>query len=310
MERTKYKVIICDSFDEKGIERLSLKFDVTYLPKITSQELLNKIHDYDVVIVRGRTKITKDVIEKGENLKIIGRAGIGLDNIDLKSAESKGIKVFNTPESSTNAVAELTIGLMIDFARGISKGDIGIKQGNWLKDELMGFELKGKTLGIIGMGRIGTQVARLAKAFGMRILVYDVIELDKHVLNKVGAKVVPLDELLSSSDIVSLHVTLTDETYHMIDEERLSKMKKGAYIINTARGSVVDERALLNALKNGSIKGAALDVFEVEPPGSSELFKLHNIVATPHIGAQTREAQELAATLLAEKITEALPKRR
>jgi len=308
LERAKYKVLICDSFAEKGIEMLSSNFDVTYLPKITSQELLNKIHDYDVVIVRGRTKITKDVIEKGENLKIIGRAGIGLDNIDLKSAESKGIKVFNTPESSTNAVAELTIGLMIDLARGITKGDVGIKQGNWLKDELMGFELKGKTLGIIGMGRIGTQVARLAKAFGMRILVYDIVKLDKDVLNEVGAKVVPLDELLSSSDFVSLHVTLTDETYHMIDEERLSKVKKGAYLINTARGPVLDERALLNALEDGSIKRAALDVFEVEPPGSSELVKLHNIVATPHIGAQTREAQELAATLLAEKIIEFLSK--
>jgi len=308
LERNKYKVLICDSFAEKGIEKLSSQFDVTYLPKITNQELLNKIHDYDVVIVRGRTKITKDVIEKGENLKIIGRAGIGLDNIDLKSAESKGIKVFNTPESSTNAVAELTIGLMIDLARGISKGEFGIKQGNWLKDELMGFELKGKTLGIIGMGRIGTQVARLAKAFGMKILVYDIVELDKDVLNEVRAKVVSLDELLSSSDIVSLHVTLTDDTYHMINEEKLSKMKKGAYIINTSRGPVIDEKALLNALKSGSIKGAALDVFEVEPPGSSELVKLHNVVAIPHIGAQTKEAQDLAATLLVEKIIKALPK--
>ncbi len=306
MERAKYKVIICDSFAEKGIERLSSHFDVTYLPKINSQELLNKIHEYDVVIVRGRTKITKEVITKGENLKIIGRAGIGLDNIDLKSAESRAIKVFNTPESSTNAVAELTMGLIIDLARGISKGDFGMKHGNWLKDELMGFELKGKTLGIIGMGRIGTQVARLAKAFGMKILVYDIIELDKEILNEVGAKVVSLDELLSSSDFVSLHVTLTDETYHMMDEEKLSKMKKGAYLINTARGPVVDEKALLKALKSGSIKGAALDVFEVEPPSSDELVRLNNVIATPHIGAQTREAQDLAATLLVEKIIEAL----
>jgi D-3-phosphoglycerate dehydrogenase len=309
LERAKYKVIICDSFAEKGIERLSSQFDVTYLPKINSQELLNKIHEYDIVIVRGRTKITKEVITKGENLKIIGRAGIGLDNIDLKSAESKGIKVFNTPESSTNAVAELTMGLMIDLARGISKGDFGMKHGNWLKDELMGFELKGRTLGIIGMGRIGTQVARLAKAFGMKILVYDIIELDKEILNEVWAKVVSLDELLFSSDFVSLHVTLTDETYHMIDEEKLSKMKKGAYLINTARGPIVDEKALLNALKSGLIKGAALDVFEVEPPISSELVKLNNVIATPHIGAQTREAQDLAATLLAEKIIEALSKK-
>ncbi|MEM3438015.1 MAG: D-2-hydroxyacid dehydrogenase [Nitrososphaerales archaeon] len=308
MERAKYKVLICDSFAENGIKRLSSRFDVTYLPKITSQELLNKIHDYDVVIVRGRTKITKDVIEKGEKLKVIGRAGIGLDNIDLEAAESKGIKVFNTPESSTNAVAELTIGLMIDLARGISKGDFGMKQGNWLKDELMGFELRGKTLGIIGMGRIGTQVARLAKAFGMKILVNDIIKLDEGILNEVGAKLVSLDELLSSSDFVSLHVTLTNETYHMINEEKLSKMKKNAYLINTSRGSVIDEKALLNALKEGLIKGAALDVFEIEPPVSNELIKLHNIITTPHIGAQTKEAQELAATLLVDKIIEALSK--
>ncbi|MEM3531183.1 MAG: D-2-hydroxyacid dehydrogenase [Nitrososphaerales archaeon] len=308
MERAKYKVLICDSFAENGIKRLESRFDVTYLPKITSQELLNKIHDYDVVIVRGRTKITKDVIEKGEKLKVIGRAGIGLDNIDLKAAESKGIKVFNTPESSTNAVAELTIGLMIDLARGISKGDSGMKQGNWLKDELIGFELRGKTLGIIGMGRIGTQVARLAKAFGMKILVNDIVNLDEKILNEFGAKLVSLDELLSSSDFVSLHVTLTDETYHMINEEKLSKMKKNAYLINTSRGSVIDEKALLNALKEGLIKGAALDVFEIEPPVSNELIKLHNIIATPHIGAQTKEAQELAATLLVDKIIETLSK--
>lgn len=308
MERTKYKVLICDSFAEKGIERLSSHFDVAYSPKITSQELLNKIHDYDVVIVRGRTKITKDVIEKGENLKIVGRAGIGLDNIDLESAESNEIKVFNTPEASTNAVAELTIGLMIDLARGISRGDLSTKQGSWLKDELMGFELKGRILGIIGMGRIGTQVARLAKAFGMRILVYDVVELDRKILDEIGAEVVSLDELLSSSDFVTLHVTLTNETYHMINEETLGKMKKGACIINTSRGSVIDEKALLNALKNGWVKGAALDVFEVEPPSSSELVKLHNVVAIPHIGAQTKEAQDLAATFLVDKIIKALLK--
>ncbi|NWG09594.1 MAG: D-2-hydroxyacid dehydrogenase [Nitrososphaerales archaeon] len=306
MERIRYKVLVCDSFAEKGIEKLSSIFDVTYSPKITSQELLSTIHDYDVIIVRGRTKITKEVIEKGENLKIVGRAGIGLDNIDLRSAESRGIKVFNTPESSTNAVAELTIGLMIDLARGISRGDAGMKQGRWLKDELMGSELKGRTLGVVGMGRIGTRVAKMAKTFGMKVLVSDIIELDKGLLEDLGAKEVPLDDLLSSSDFVTLHVTLTDETHHMINEQILGKMKKGAYIINTSRGTVIDERALTKALKNGWIKGAALDVFEVEPPGPSELVELPNVIATPHIGAQTKESQELAAMLLVDKIAGAL----
>ncbi|MCP8310040.1 MAG: D-2-hydroxyacid dehydrogenase [Candidatus Methylarchaceae archaeon HK01B] len=303
MERVTPKVLICDSFSEKGIEMLSSEsFDITYLPKITSQDLLSKVHEYDVLIVRGRTKITKEVISKGKNLKIVGRAGVGLDNIDLESAKSWGIKVLNTPMASTDAVAELTIGLMLALSRGIVQGDAGIKQGKWLKHELMGSELKGKTLGVIGMGRIGTKVARLAKAFGMKILAFDIIKLSEELLYELEAKTVPLDELLTSSDFITLHVILTEDSYHMINEERLSKMKRTAYVINASRGAVIDEKALLNALKSGSIKGAALDVFEVEPPISSELVKLQNVVTTPHIGAQTKEAQELAATLLAEKI--------
>jgi len=285
----------------------SAGLDVTYIPKITNQDLLSMIQEYDIVIVRGRTKITKEVVSKGNNLKIIGRAGVGLDNIDLKSADSRGIKVFNTPLASTNAVAELTIGLMITLSRGIVRGDIGIKQGKWLKHELMGFELKGKTLGIIGMGRIGTRVARLAKTFGMKILVFDIIELSEELLDELEAKIIALDELLASSDFITLHVTLTKETHKMINEEKLKKMKKTAYIINASRGAVIDEKALLNAIKSGSIKGAALDVFEFEPPVSSELVKLQNVVTTPHIGAQTKEAQELAATLLAKKIIDDIP---
>jgi len=286
----------------------SAGFNIKYLPNITNEDLLNIIHEYDIVIVRGRTKITKEVILKGKNLKIIGRAGVGLDNIDLKSAEDKGIKVFSTPKASTNAVAELTIGLMIALTRKIIQGDIGIKQGRWLKRELMGSELYGKTLGIIGMGRIGRRVARLAKAFEMKILAFDIIKLDEELLDELGAKIVPLDELLTSSDFITLHVTLTEDTHHLINEERLSKLKKTSYLINASRGAVIDEKALLKALKRASIKGAALDVFEIEPPVSSELVKLQNVVATPHIGAQTEEAQELAATLLAEEIIDNLSK--
>lgn len=301
------KILICDGFDEEGIKRLSeAGFEVAYMPKITHEELLTRIEGFDVVVVRSRTKIMKDVIEKGKNLKIIGRAGVGLDNIDVKAAEASGIKVFNTPEALTNAAAELTIGLMVALARRITRGDAGIKEGRWLKNELMGDELRGKVLGIIGTGRIGLTVARIARAFEMEIIGHDIIIPDEKVLRELGLKMVSLDTLLASSDYVTLHVTLTDDTYHMMGEEELKKMKRTAYLINTSRGAVVDEEALLNALKGGLIRGAALDVFEVEPPTSSELVKLPQVVATPHIGAQTKEAQRLAATLLAEKIAQAL----
>ncbi len=303
------KVLICDSISDRGVETLrSSGFDVTYLPKITPTELLGKIGEYDGVIVRSRTKITKDVIRAGGRLKIIGRAGVGLDNIDVEAAQASSIEVLNTPEASTNAVAELVLGFMINMARGICRGDAGLKRGEWLKGELMGSELKGKTLGVIGMGRIGIQVAKLAKAFDMKILGYDIKTISEEVLKELEARMFPLDTLLTESDFITLNVPLTPETRYLIDEERLRKMKKTAYLINTSRGGVVDERALLKTLKTGLITGAALDVFEVEPPASSELVKMPNLICTPHIGAQTVEAQDLAGTLLAEKVIKAFSK--
>lgn len=300
------KVLICDPVSTKCLEFLKgAGLEVSYQPKISAEDLIKQIPDYDVVIVRSRTKITSPVIEAGKKLKVIGRAGIGLDNIDMEAASKKNIIVVNTPESSTQAVAELTIGLMLNLARKITLGDRGIKEGLWLKSEMMGIELNGKTLGIIGLGRIGSRVGTLAKAFGMKILVNDVAPLPEQLIKSLEAEVVDLDTLLSRSDFVTLHVPLTPQTRHMMNRERLAKMKKGAYLINTSRGEVVDEEALYEAIKEGRLAGAALDVFEHEPP-TSKVVKLPNVVCTPHIGAQTVEAQDAAGEMLAKKIICAL----
>jgi D-3-phosphoglycerate dehydrogenase len=279
--------------------------EVSYQPKISAEDLIKQIPEYDVVIVRSRTKITSSVIEAGKKLRVIGRAGVGLDNVDTEAAARRNIVVLNTPESSTEAVAELVMGFMLCLARKIPLGDRGIKEGRWLKGEMMGIELKGKTLGIVGLGRIGSRVGALAKAFGMKILVYDVIQLPEQLIKSLEAEVVDLDTLLTRSDFITLHVPLTPETRHMINRERLAKMKKGAYLINASRGEVVDEEALYEALKEGRLAGAALDVFEREPP-TSEVVKLPNVVCTPHIGAQTVEAQDAAGEMLAEKVIKAL----
>ena len=308
--KLKHKVLICDTVSQKCIELLrSMGFEVEYQPKITHEELVKKVEGYDAIIVRSRTKVTKEVIKAGTRLKVIGRAGAGLDNIDLHAAKELGIEVLNTPEAPANAVAELVIGLMLCLTRGICKADTGMRAEKWLKSELLGMELRGKTIGIIGIGRVGTRVARLAKAFDMRILGRDIRSIEEGLLKELGMKMVSLEELLSESDFVVLCVPLTNETYHMIDEERLKKMKRTAYLINISRGEVVDEKALLKALKEGMIAGAALDVYEVEPPHSYELMKLPNVVCTPHIGAQTVEAQDLAAAILVEKLGKALSSR-
>lgn len=300
------KVLVCDPVSSKCIEILGgAGLEVSYQPMISAEDLIKQIPEYDVVIVRSRTKITSSVIDAGKKLRVIGRAGVGLDNVDTEAASKRNITVLNTPESSTEAVAELVIGLMLSLARKIPLGDRGVKEGRWLKSEMMGFELKGKTLGIVGLGRIGSRVGSLAKAFGMKILVYDVIQLPEQLIKSLDAQVVDLDTLLSQSDFVTLHVPLTPETRQMMNRERLAKMKKGSYLINTSRGEVVDEEALYAALKEGWLAGAALDVFQHEPP-TSEAVKLPNVVCTPHIGAQTVEAQDAAGEMLAEKVIKAL----
>ena len=297
------KVLVCDHIAEEGLKMLKeAGLSVDYRPKISPEELLSVVEDFDAVIVRSRTKIKSEVIQKAKNLKAIGRAGAGLDNIDQETAKVRGISVYNSPESLTNAVAELALGLIIASARGIGSGHYNLKNGKWVKDTIIGTELTGKTLGLVGFGRIGRKLAELVAPFKMKILVYDIVQFDPQILATSNARTVGIDELLASADFVSVHVPGGKGTSSMIDEGKLSLMKKTAYIINTSRGEVIDENALVNALKNGVIKGAALDVFSVEPPINKELLTLDNVVFTPHIGGQTVEAQISAATIVAEKI--------
>jgi D-3-phosphoglycerate dehydrogenase len=296
-------VLVCDSIDEAGIVSLKKSgMKVDYKPDISPEELLKVVKNYEVIVVRSRTKIIKEVINAAEKVKIIARVGVGLDNIDTKHAESKGIRVINAGEAAMNAVAELVVGDMIALARSIPKADAALKNGKWLKKDLMGIELKGKYLGIIGVGNIGRNVGRLAKGLRMNLLGYDIYPISRDYVKEVGMITTDLNTLLASSDFITCHIPITEDTKHMINSERLALMKPSAFIINTSRGEVVDEEALASALVSGKIAGAALDVFEVEPPTNMKLLELPNVICTPHIAAQTKEAQELASIVIAEKI--------
>jgi len=300
-------VLICDEVDpilNKILEENGLK--ISYEPEITPEQILEKIHDFNIVIVRSRTTITKEMIDKAEKCKIIARVGVGLDNVDQEAAKAKNIRVINAVEGAMNAVAELVLGLMLSLARQTTRGDRAIRNGQWLKKELKGTELKGKYLGIIGMGNIGKRLGRLARALNMNIIGFDVIPIDEDFSKEVGLMKADLDTLLQSSDYVSIHVPLLDSTYHLIDAKKIGIMKKTAKIINTSRGGVIDEDALYESLKNGNLGGAALDVFEKEPAIGTKLTELDNVILTPHIGAQTKEAQSLAANVIAEKIIQIL----
>ena len=300
-------VLICDEVDpilNKILVDNGLK--VTYEPTITAEQILEKISTFSILIVRSRTTITKEMIEKADKCKIIARVGVGLDNIDEEAAKAKNIRVINAVEGAMNAVAELVLGLMLSLARQTARGDRAIRNGQWLKKELKGTELRGKYLGIIGLGNIGKRLGRLARALNMNIIGYDVIPIDEEFSKEVGLLKADLNTLLQSSDFISIHVPLLDSTYHLLDAQKMSTMKKTAKIINTSRGGVVDEVALYDALKNGTLGGAALDVFEKEPAIGNKLAELDNVILTPHIGAQTKEAQSLAANVIAEKIIQIL----
>lgn len=300
-------VLICDEVDpilNKILEDNGLK--VSYEPTITPEEILEKISSFNIVIVRSRTTITKEIIEKADNCKIIARVGVGLDNVDQEAAKTKNIRVINAVEGAMNAVAELVLGLMLSLARQTTRGDRAIRNEQWLKKELKGTELRGKYLGIIGLGNIGKRLGRLAHALNMNIIGYDVVPIDEEFSKEVGLMKADLNTLLQSSDYISIHVPLLDSTYHLLDAQKISTMKNTAKIINTSRGGVVDEDALYDALKSGTLGGAALDVFEKEPAIGTKLAELDNVILTPHIGAQTKEAQSLAANVIAEKIIQIL----
>jgi len=299
----KGKVIICDSIDEAGIKILENSgLTVDYFPEITLDDLKSKVSEYNVIVVRSRTKITKEIIQKASNTKIIARVGVGLDNIDTEESKKYNIEVINAGEASITAVSELVIGLMLSLSRNIPIANYETKNSNWIKKNLIGTELKGKYIGIIGLGKIGRNVARLARGLRMNLIGYDIIPIDKSFVQEVSLITTDLKTLLESSDFVTCHVPFTAETKYLINKNTIAFMKNSAFIINTSRGEIIEEASLIEALKSKNIAGAALDVFEEEPPKNKELLSLSNLICTPHIGAQTKEGQELASTVIAEKI--------
>jgi len=301
------KVLVAAPLHERAIEILkNAGLEVVYEEYPDQERLKELVKDVSAIIVRSKPKVTKEIIDAAPNLKVIARAGVGLDNIDVEYAKSKGIEIVNAPAASSRSVAELAIALMLNVARKVAFADRKMREGAWAKKQCMGFELEGKTLGVVGFGRIGYTVAKIANAIGMKIYYWS--RTRKEDLEKeVNAKWLPLEEVLKNSDIVTLHVPLVEDTYHLINEERLKLMKPTAVLINTSRGAVVDTNALVKALQEGWIAGAGLDVFEEEPlPKDHPLTKLDNVVLTPHIGASTVEAQERAGIEVAEKVVRVL----
>jgi D-3-phosphoglycerate dehydrogenase len=300
-----WKIIVTDGLQDAGMSILSKEAKVDDRKGISAEDLVKEIGNYDAIIVRGRTKVTREVIEAGKNLKVIGRAGVGVDNIDVAAAKEKEIKVVNAPSSTTTAVAELAMGLIFALAREIPKADASMKRGEWLKKDLEGVELFGKTLGIIGFGRIGSTIGQTAAAVGMRIMACCLFRIPE-TIRIIGGELLVMDDIIEKSDFITIHTPLTDETRGMINAEAFSRMKDGVYIICTARGGIIDEKALLDALNSGKVAGAALDVFETEPPVFKELINHPKVIATPHIGGQTNEAQRRASVDISREVMAAL----
>lgn len=281
------KVLVCDSISPKAVERMrqaGIQVDVN--DKITPEELLPVIGGYDGMVVRSRTKVRKPVLDAATSLKVIVRGGVGVDNIDVDYAQAKGVRIMNTPGASSQAVAELTIAYLFAMARPIVQSTASLREGLWEKSRFEGIELAGKVLGIVGMGRIGNAVAQRAAALGMLVLGYD----NRTIGTAPYMHMVELDELLAKSDFLSLHIPLTESSHHMINAEFIAKMKKGVRIVDCARGGVIDEDALYDAIMSGQVAAAALDVFENEPLNDRKLFELPQVIGSPHIGAGTKEA--------------------
>jgi D-3-phosphoglycerate dehydrogenase / 2-oxoglutarate reductase len=301
-----WKVLLTDGLEENGQSLMSEFAEVVDRPGISPDELLQIIGDFDALVVRGRTKVTPAVLDAGCNLKVVGRAGVGVDNIDLASARQHKVTVVNSPIATTISVAELTMALMSSLVREVPRADAAMKNGKWLKKELEGTELYQKTLGIIGFGRIGQAVAKRAQAFEMKVVVVCDPFVNCDIVHAAGCEPASLEQLLIDSDIISLHVPLTNQTRNMLSTEQFAAMKDGVYIVDAARGGIIDEDALLAALEAGKVSGAALDVFTAEPPGQTPLVNHPRVIATPHVGAQTVEAQQRASYDIATEILAAL----
>ena len=298
-----HRVLVADDLSAEGVEilrRAGLQVDVRLGMK--PEELESAIGDYDGVAVRSATKITARVLEKGTRLKVVGRAGVGVDNVDLDAATRRGVVVMNTPGGSSVTVAELTLAMMLALARHIAQATASVKAGKWEKKRFQGRELAGKTLGVVGIGNIGSVVVDRARAMKMDVVAYDPF-ISPEIAAQLGVQVVALDELWRRADVVSLHVPLTDQTRNIVNAGTIAKMRKGALIVNCARGGLVDEKALADALLSGQLGGAALDVFETEPvPADHPLLKVDTFVCTPHLGASTEEAQAAVAVAIAEQL--------
>ena len=296
----KFNILICDKIADEGIKLMEEKgYQITKAWDQPKTQLPKIIPEYDALIVRSATKVKADLLTNAKKLRVIGRAGEGLDNIDVAKAKELGIAVLNTPHVSYMSVAELTIGHLLSLARGIVEGTLSLREGRWAKEELMGVEVNGKTIGIIGCGYIGKTVERLALALGMKVLGVEECVYDRFV---------PLDEMLPEADFITVHAPLTPNTRHMLSTKEFNMMKDGVMIIDCSRGGVVDQEALYQALVSGKVRAAALDVFEEEPPKNSKLLTLKNVIATPHIGAQTHEAQLRTSIQIAKRVIEALEK--
>ncbi|NPD90663.1 MAG: hydroxyacid dehydrogenase [Asgard group archaeon] len=301
------KVIVSDKISSKGVDLLKAEgYEVNEAWDIPKDDLPGIVGDYDAIVIRSATKVKGDLLEAAKNLKVVGRAGIGLDNVDLKKCEERGITVRNTPNATTDTVAELALAFMFALARKVVQGTTTLRKGEWAKKQLKGSELLGKTLGIVGCGRIGSALARKCEGLGMNIIGCDVAHISKAWVDQGE-----MPEVFSQADFISLHLPLLPETKHIINEEAITKMKDGVFIINCARGGTIDEKALYEAIKSGKVAGAALDVWEKEPvelEASKKLLELDQVIGSPHIGAQTAEGQERAGIQVAEAVIEELKK--
>lgn len=300
------RVLVADQLSDAGVAALSEHFDVDVRTGLSKPELVEAIGDYDAVVVRSATTIDADVIAAGSRLKVIARAGIGLDNVDVKAATARGVLVCNAPQSNVVSAAEHTVALLLALARRIPAADASLRAGEWKRSAFQGVELHGKVLGILGLGRVGTLVAQRCAAFGMKLVAYDPYVTPERA-QFLGLELVEsVDELCEVADILTVHLPKTPETVGILGEAQLARMKPSALVVNTARGGLVDESALAAALSSGTIAGAALDVFSQEPMTQSPLFALDNVVVTPHLGASTTEAQDKAGTMVAESVVLAL----
>lgn len=299
MERP--QVLVTEPIDPAGVAGFQEYAEVKLAFDADRAELLNIVGDYDALVVRVKHKIDREVIDRGARLKVIAMNGIGLNHIDVNYAKEKGIAVLNVPDASNDSVAELTIGLMLNLARRINPAFASVREGQWNKHAFIGHELKGKTLGIIALGKIGSRVAHIAQAMGMDVIAFDPF-LTPQAAAALKVELVSLPDLLGRADVVSIHAPLTKDTYHLLGAEELAQMKEGAFLVNAGRGGIVDEEALYAAVASGHLGGFAGDVMETEPPGKNKLFGLPNVVVTPHIGGNTHEAQRRIGLRLAEEI--------